>query len=95
MGKTVQLRVRVREDLASRLLTLKPRPRGKLISAGIGAVLNGCDSIATLSGSLEQLRKIGVNLNQLAYLANTGKLKGEPEVGELRSLLTQVKKIVG
>jgi hypothetical protein len=91
----VQLRVRVRQDLAARLLALKPRTRGKLVSAGIGAVLNGCDSIATLSGSLEQLRKIGTNLNQLTYLANTGKLKGETELGELRSLLTQVKQIVG
>ncbi len=95
MGKSVQIRVRVRRDLASKLLALKPRARGKLVSAGIGAVLNGRDTIAALSESLEQIRRIGVNLNQLVYLAHSNRTLSDSELRELRSVLGEVKTLTG
>ncbi len=96
MARTVQIRLRVAREIADTLLKVKPRSRGKLVSAGLGAVLSDKgDSIAKLAESLHELRRIGTNLNQLTYLAHVEHKLTEAQTSELQTLLSSIKTLTG
>lgn len=57
--------------------------------------MKGGGNLANLASSLEELRRIGVNLNQLLHAVNKGAVLSESEGKDLRKLLADVRNIVG
>ncbi len=90
---TVQMRIRLRRDLAVRLGEISHRARGRVITAAVAASLDSIQ-LSRLVDSLEELRKVGVNLNQLACRLNTAALIDEQDVRDLTALTTVVRAII-
>ncbi len=55
----------------------------------------GTEDLGKLSRGLDELRRIGVNLNQLVYLMNRGGVLNDDEGKELRKLLAEIRGLVG
>ncbi len=87
------MRIRLRCDLATQLDELSPRARGRVITAAVAAQLDDV-RLPGLAAGLEELRKIGINLNQIARRVNSMALIDEQDVNELIALTKVVRALI-
>lgn len=74
---TVQMQIRLSPSAVSHFQGFTPRLKGRAVAAVITSAVEGVD-VPALLGSVEQLRKVGDNLNQLVLLNHYARKAGRP-----------------
>lgn len=91
---TVQMQIRLPPSVAARFQGLSPRLRGQAIAAVLTGAIDGVD-VRTLLTSLEELRRVGVNLNQLLHISHTQGSIPPEMVARVNELLAFFERIRG
>lgn len=76
---TVKMQIRLAPSVVAHFQGLTPRLKGRAVAAVITGAVEGVDLHALLD-AVEEVRRVGVNLNQIAHLANLANQQGKPSM---------------
>lgn len=74
---TVKMQIRLAPSVIAHFTGLTPRLKGRAVAAVLTGAIEGVDLRALLD-AVEEVRRVGVNLNQIAHLANLANQQGKP-----------------
>lgn len=91
---TVQMQIRLSPSAVDHFQGFTPRLKGRAVAAVITSAVEGVD-VPALLGSVEELRRAGVNLNQMVHIAHLQREIPKELVGRVREYLDFLDRIRG
>ena len=94
MSASTQLRVRLSPLVAAKFLALPPSARATAVAASLTAGTDGVDLLKLIT-SVDELRRVGVLLNQALRLAHQQGAFDEGTMTRVRSVVTFIEGLRG